>query len=255
MLKRVFNKSVLFILGKFLSLLGAEDSGYSALNLLKQLVYQEEKSITTHSIPVEKQIFFLFANRMIVDTQSSRLLAEKGLYGSGYSITAVMLRSITMYASLMADKTRLEAFWNEKDNTYQIDQNFFNSFKESAVRNLAKSKFGQDSFNKSEFEKLLHGSCYAIRKYYSRKQISADGKSEPILMFGGFTQESKAKAIKSISGAVILDFLGIFFTDYQEKNRTDLTDLESYYHTIIKRVKIETAHLEKEYEKTHEKVR
>mgnify|MGYP001558091337 FL=1 len=184
---------------------------------------------------------------MIVDAQSSRLLAEKGLYGSGYSINAIMLRSITMYASLMANKNHLELFWNEEENTYQVDQNFSNSFKESAIRGLAKNKFGEDAFNKSEFEKLLHGSCYAIRKYYSKKQICADGKSEPVLMFGGFKQESRATAIKSIAGAIILDFLGIFFTDYQEKNRNDLIDLESCYYNIIKRVKIETVCLEKKY--------
>ena len=154
-----------------------------------------------------------------------------------------------MYASLMADKSLLEPFWNEENNTYQVDQNFFNSFKESAIRNLAQSKFGKDAFNRSEFEKLLHGSCYAIRKYYSKKQIRADGKSEPVLMFGEFKQESRADAIKSIAGAIILDFLGIFFTDYQEQHRKDLIDLESYYHNIIRRVQIETVRLEREYKK------
>lgn len=248
MLKRFYNRSVLFILGKVLSFFGTEDSGYSALNLLKQVVYQEGKLITTHPAPIEKQVFFLFANRMIVDAQSSRLLAEKGLYGSGYSITAVMLRSIRMYASLMADKNRLKAFWDEESNTYHVDKSFFHSFKEGAIRNLAKGKFGEDAFNSSEFEKLLHGSCYAIRKYYSKKQMCADGKSEPVLMFGEFKQRSKADGIKSVAGAIILDFLGIFFTGYQEKNRKDLIDLESYYYTIIKRVQIETAHLEKEFE-------
>lgn len=245
-LKKFYIISALFILDKILDFFGVADSGYSALYILKQVVYREFKSIKSYPAPIEKQVFFLFANRMIVDAQSSRILAKKGLYGSGYSLTAVMLRSITMYASLMADRSRLESFWNEEENTYQMDHKFSSSFKESSIRYLAKSKFDRDAFDRSEIEKLLHGSCYAIRKYYSKKIVDPHGKSKPLLVFGKFKQNSKEDGLKSISGAIILDFLGIFFTEYQESSRNNYEDLLVYYHTVIRRVQIETARIEKE---------
>ena len=248
MLKDTYHKIVGFVLHKLLILFQIEDTAYSALGILTKVVHLEARDVSIRPIPIERQAFFLFANRMIIDAESARLLAKKGFYGSGYSIIAVMLRSIAMYASLIADKKRLDAFWNEEKDTYQADKDFFNSFREGSVRNLAKGKFGNDSFDRSEFEKLLHGSCYAIRKYYSNKQFNAEGKSEPLLMFGKFKQESKEIMIKSIVGAIILDFLGIFFTEYKERNAHGYDDLLKYYYIIIKRAQVETARLEKELE-------
>ncbi len=246
-INKAYNKIVRYVLGALLAFLKIDDVGYAALDILSKIVYLERKAITARPIPIEKQVFFLFANRMIVDANSARLLARNGFYGAGYTITAVMLRNITMYASLLSDKTRLADFWNEGKETYQVDPSFSDSFKESAIRNLAKSKFGQDAFDRSEFEKLLHGSCYAIRKYYSKKQINAYGKSKPLLMFGKFREKSKETGIKSVVGAIILDFLGVFFIEYQESGRKNYDDLLDYYYNVIRRAQVETARLEKEY--------
>jgi hypothetical protein len=246
-LVNLYHRILYYFSRKLLVLFKMEDITHSALGILIKIVRLKANNVTARPIPIEEQVFFLFANRMIIDAESARLLARNGFYGSGYSIIAIMLRTITMYASLAADKNRLDSFWNEEKDTYQTDQVFFNSFKEGSVRNLAKGKFGNDSFDRSELEKLLHGSCYAIRKYYSKKQINTEGKSEPLLIFGKFRQESKEVMIKSIAGAIILDFLGIFFSEHTEKNSHDYDDLLEYYYVVIKRAQIETKYLEKEF--------
>ena len=111
---------------------------------------------------------------------------------------------------------------------------------------VARSKFGKDAFEKSEFEKLLHGSCFAVRKYYSNRQIDEHGKSYPVLMFGKFKQPSKEIGIKSVVGAIVLDFLGIYFTEYKEKNRHEHDHLLSYYHMLAERALEENKKLEAE---------
>jgi len=253
MMIKYLNRIFVHFLGYGLYFFKMDDTGYAALNILRKITFLESKAVSK-PIPLEKQVFFVFANRMIIDAESARLLAHKGYYGAGYCITAIMLRNIAMYASLLADKARINDFWNEEKNTYQDDPSFVSSFKESAIRNLAKRKFGEDAFNSSELEKLLHGSCYAIRKYYSKKGINSEGKSEPVLTLGKFKERSKEAGIKSIAGAITLDFLGLFFTEYKESGQTNYDDWYTHYLKIIKLVQIETIRLEKQYEKISRKI-
>lgn len=244
-IKKIYYKTIRLIIDAFLAFFYIDNTTYSALFILKRISYLESKA-TTKPIPIEKQVFFIFANRMIIDAQSADFLAKEGLYGAGYSITAIMLRSLSMYASLVSNKNRLNDFWNEEKDTYQVDRNFYDAFKESTIRTIAKGKFGKDAFDKSEFEKLLHGSCYAIRKYYSMKMTDNNGLRYPLLTFGKFHQKSKENGICSVVGAIILDFLGIFFEEYKKQNKKDYDDLLKYYYTIIKRVQIKTAQYKKE---------
>ncbi len=245
---KLFHKTAESILDIVRAFLGVDNTATSALFILRRIAFLEHKN-TTQPLSIEQQVFFIFANRMIIDAQSALLLAKKGYYGTGYSVTAIMLRSLTMYASLVSDNTSLNDFWNEEKDTYQNDPNFFNTFKEGAIRTVAKSKFGKDAFEKSELEKLMHGSCYAIRKYYSKKQIDSAGKSHPLLMFGKFEETSKENGVRSIAGAIILDFLGIFFTEYKEKERKGYEKLLNYYYVVIKRIQEEVEQQDKELKK------
>jgi hypothetical protein len=224
------------------------DTTDSALFILKQIAYSESKKSST-PIPIEQQVFFLFVNRMLIDAQSMIALSKKGLYGTSYSIAAMMLRSSTMYASLVSDKTKLDSFWNEEADTYQTNPTFKKDFMETAISKAAKNKFGGNSFDRNEFEKLLHGSCFAIRKYYSKREIDDQGKFYPVLTLGKHHDKRKEKMIKFIVGGIILDFLGVFFTDYQDKKRNDYSRELSYYYGVIKKVQEETKKQEKELTK------
>lgn len=204
----------------------------SALFILRQIVSKKSKKVQK-PMPIKDQVFFIFANRMIIDAESAILLLKKGYYGSAYSLIAIMLRNEAMFASLISDETRLTAFWNEERNTYQTDQSFYASFKESSVRKVAQKEFGTDAFQKSDLEKLLHGSCYAIRKAYSQKKFGKDGKSYPLIRMGKFfDKNSKRNADLLVRGA-LLDFLGIIFTDQQRGDKNTYKREFAYYNGVI----------------------
>ena len=76
------------------------------LKLIRKIASHEAKK-HKYPAPVETQVFGMFCNRMVIDAESALLLAKKGYYGPAYSLIAILLRNITMYASLLSEKSRL----------------------------------------------------------------------------------------------------------------------------------------------------
>jgi len=215
-----------------------------AIYILRRIVHKEQK-ISGRLLSVEQQVFFIFANRMIIDAESSLLLSRKGYYGAGYSLVAMMLRNLKMYAALVSDKKLLNDFWNEEANTYQSDSSFQKTFNEATTKKIAQKKFGRDSFNRGEMEKLMHGSCYAIRKYYSQRKMDKNGRSYPLLRMGKFFSKNKKQMINLLIGGILLDFIGIFFTDYEDKKRNEHEKELACYYSLIEKTKLEIAQQEK----------
>lgn len=217
----------------------------SAIFILKDIAFQERKKLKG-SLTIEQQVFFIFTNRMLIDGRSAALLSKKGYYGSASSLVAVMMRSETMYASLVSDKTRLDAFWNEEKDTYYDDADFYKNFKESTTRKVAQKEFGEDAFQKADLEKLLHGSCYAIRRSYSQRKIDENGKSYPFLTMGNFFEEDKRFTTDLLIRGVLLDFLGVFFTGYYKKEKYGYEKEYGYYKHLIKLTTLDTRKKEKQ---------
>ncbi|MFA6552721.1 MAG: hypothetical protein WCT19_04470 [Candidatus Paceibacterota bacterium] len=212
----------------------------SVLFILRQIVSQENKKVQ-RPMSIKDQVFFIFANRMIIDAESALLLLKKGYYGSAYSLIAIMLRNEAMFASLISDEARLTAFWNEEKDTYQTDRGFYDSFKESCVRKVAQKEFGADAFHKSDLEKLLHGSCYAIRKAYSQKKFGEDGKSYPLIRMGKFFDKNNKRNADLLVRGALLDFLGIIFTDQQKSSKAAYKREYAYYDAVIAKTQSDIA--------------
>ena len=216
------------------------------LRLIKKIATHESKA-HKHPAPIEVQVFLMFCNRMLIDAESALLLAKKGYYGPAYSLIAVSLRNMNMYASLLSDKSRFKKFWDEDKDTFQVDKKFKKLFNEGESARTAKSYLGDDAFNPTEFDKLLHGSCFAIRKYYSKKQVTKEGVRYPVLMMGSFYEESKKRSVQSLTEGFMTDFLGIFFTDYKDSGRNDLEEEIKDYFNIADEMILKTQKETRDY--------
>lgn len=208
------------------------------LELLKK-VAKKESQLPAHPTPIKTQIFLMFCNRIIIDTESILLLSEAGYYGSAFSLCAIDARNIMMYASLISEETRMQKFWDEDGGSYQNDKDFKKQFTEGESARIAQTFFGNDSFNKNEMDKLLHGSCYAIRKGYSKREVNEQGLRYPVITLGSFFEKEKNEAALYLAKATMADFLGSFFTAYKKDNRSDLQEEISEYYMLAKKIQNE----------------
>lgn len=161
------------------------------------------------------QVIILFFNRLIIDISAISKLIESGYHGSTRTLLAVTMRNLRMFASLVdADEGRIFKFWNEDETTYQTDESFSKLFGENPTKKLAQKKFGDDAFNLIELEKSLHGSCYALRKFYTDR-ITINGQRTPVVRFDTFKNKSYEETSYLLADGFVLDFLGVFFTKFK----------------------------------------
>ncbi len=210
-------------------------------NLLKIIALKFKDNKFLNEKKIIDQISCLFLNRIIQDINASLLLSNSGYFGSARTLLAVTHRNLMMYASLIdAEEERINSFWNEESDTYQDKTNSFKKdFSEENSRKLAQKSFEKEAFLKSEFEKSLHGSCFALRKYYTDRAID-NGLKTAVVTFEPFKNNLFEEEIKNMSEAYILDFLGVFFTKYINLDYLK-EELELYY-TIAKITKSMQSH-------------
>ncbi len=208
------------------------------LKLIRRIV-DREVGAHNYPAPIDVQVFALFCNRILIDAESALLLSKKGYYGPAYSLIAISLRNITMYASLLSDRSRFQKFWDEEGDTYQVDSAFKKAFCEGKSAETARKYFEtDDAFSPTEFDKLLHGSCFVIRKYYSKKQVTSKGVRYPVVVMGAFHESTKERSIQHLVEGVLIDFLGVFFTGYKEEGRDDLkTEADEYFKIVDEAMK------------------
>lgn len=142
-----------------------------------------------------------------------------------------------MYASLvLSDEKRINEFWNEEANTYQdYKLDFRKNFSESNSKKIVQSQneFGLKAFEDIEYEKILHGSCYALKKYYTDR-LEENGIRMPFVTFKPSTSNVFKKEVSSLSEAFVLDFIGTFFTKYKDEQY--LKNYLTAYYDLIKEI-------------------
>jgi hypothetical protein len=188
----------------------------TSLSLLKAIAHKfKENEFPKNKKDKYNQVIILFFNRIIIDISAISQLIETGHYGSARTLLAVTMRNLRMFASLVdANEDRILKFWDEDEATYQTDQGFGKTFGENPTKKIAQKQFGEDAFNEIELEKSLHGSCHALRKFYTDRKTIA-GQRTPIVKLDIFKNESFREELCLLSNGFVLDFLGIFFTKFK----------------------------------------
>ncbi len=192
------------------------DNLNASVVLLKVIAHKfQESEFPKNEKDKYTQIVILFFNRLIIDISAIQKLTECGLYGSARTLVAVTMRNIRMFASLInADSKRIDKFWDEDESTYQTDPSFKSEFGENPSKKLAQKLFGNDAFNKIELEKSLHGSGYALRKFYTDRAV-INGLRTPIVKLSAFYNKTYKELLILLANGFVLDFLGIFFTKFE----------------------------------------
>jgi hypothetical protein len=188
-----------------------------SMDLLKIIANKfQENEFAKNKNDKHIQVIILFFNRLIIDISAISQLIESGHYGSSRTMLAVTMRNLRMLASLIdADEDRILKFWDEHETTYQTNQSFQSLFGENPTKKITQEKFGKDAFNQIELEKSLHGSCHALRKFYTDREI-INGKRTPIVRLEVFQNEIYRDTLHLLADGFVLDFLGIFFTKFKE---------------------------------------
>lgn len=205
----------------------------SARSLLKEILVCLND---IYDIPTEKRnidSLFLLGNRMYIDSAAVSELVSKGYYGSAYTLVASMYRTLRMHIALLLRPELAQKYFDEESETYQSDKRFKSTFGEGDLYIEISKKLGKDVGIFTEIEKLNHGSGFAIRKYYSKKE-KINGLRTPIIVMGKFYEPLSVSACLGIAEAAILDFIGIYL---QERGETDI-DKETHEKFLKKYFKL-----------------
>lgn len=187
--------------------------------------------------------YLIITNRMIIDVKGALELTKNGYYGSAYSLIAGLYRTLRMLAALHAKPSLWSDYLDEDVDTYQKDKSFFSEFKEGAlieaINEAINSNFGGGVSQKTEIEKLLHGSGFATRKFYAKRIINPEGLRTPQLRFSAFYEQTKAGGILNLLQGFILDNIGIFLEQYQTRPEAkEFTKIRKIYFMFLNKAGI-----------------
>ena len=186
--------------------------------------------------------YLILTNKMLLDIESALVLVRKGSYGPAWTLCASLYRTMRMLIALHADSSLCADFLDEDFDTYQINKDFFSKFKEGALLKLINDELGSGSGERSEMEKLLHGSGFAARKYYCNRVIDEDGLRSPVLRFSFFYEKDKAEGILKILQGFVLDNVGLFLEEYQSRPEyKQFTRVRQFYFMFIDKAGIKHA--------------
>jgi hypothetical protein len=205
-------KTILFLRTKLRRL-------YRAENSLKFVLSKASSKYKSNQDPFAKA-FIVTGNRIFLDSKAVRILTLKGYYGSAFSLVAASLRTRTMVAALHVKPDLIGEFNNEEKWTHTDNRDFREKFNEGTLKKIVSDHFGEEYINKNslkELEQILHGSSFALKRWYSRIEV-VNGLRTPSFTFEPFFSLDVARLIFSTMESIDTELIGIFYEHYQKDN-------------------------------------
>lgn len=132
--------------------------------------------------------FLVTSNRITLDARAVKLLVRKGYYGPAWTLHAASLRTSTTIAAIHIRPDMVADFDDEGKWTHHDDPSFKKNFSEGNLKKIVSEHFGEEYEKKNslkEIEQILHGSSYALKRWYSKIEGEM-GSRTPFLLFKPF---------------------------------------------------------------------
>lgn len=189
----------------------AEDSLRVVLDMARSCYQIEEDPFL--------KAFLVTGNRILLDSEAIRVLVRKGYYGSAWTLIAASLRTRTMIAALHLRKDLIDEFNDEEKWTHADNTKFKNKFSENNLKKIVSEHFDKEYEKKNslkEIEQILHGSSYALKRWYSRI-IMVNGLRTPQLTFKPFFSRNIRDSILSVMERIDIELIGIYYEHFPKE--------------------------------------
>jgi len=163
--------------------------------------------------------FLVTGNRILIDSEAIRVLVSKNYYGPAWTLIAVSLRTRNMIAVLHIKKDLIGKFNDEEKWTHADNIEFKNEFSENKLKRIVSEHFNKEYEKKNslkEIEQILHGSSYALKRWYG-KIVTVNGLRVPQLTFKPFFSRSISDSIFSIMEGINTELIGIYYEHYPKE--------------------------------------
>jgi hypothetical protein len=166
-----------------------------------------------------REAFIIIGGRILLDSIGIRLLVKRGYYGPATSLLATSLRSRNMIAALHIREDLVNEFNNEEKWTNSDDKIFQGKFSETNLKKIISEHFSEDYQKKNPFkeiEQILHGSSFAIKRWYCNI-IKIDGLRTPTLTLGPFFSKAHEDGLLSNIEGIDTELIGIYYEHYKKE--------------------------------------
>ncbi|TSC65100.1 MAG: hypothetical protein G01um101477_625 [Candidatus Doudnabacteria bacterium Gr01-1014_77] len=178
------------------------------------------------------EAYLLLSNKLLIDVQAVKILWERGLYGSAFAMTTIILRSVRMAGALYLKQELLSKYLNEEKNS-DIDKEFIREFSEGALRRILDERFGKlERGQYANLEKSLHGSSVGAKIFYGKIRHNLNGTKGGDIVYDVFFEKEKSKGIINILCGAIIDICGVYVEKYQSDDFVKNIEIE--YTRLVK---------------------
>ncbi len=164
--------------------------------------------------------FLVTGNRILLDSEIVPKITVEGYHGSAWTLVAAMIRTRTMIAALHIKGDLVNDFNDEDKWSHTDSKEFRSKFSENGLKRIVSDHFGESFDGKNSFkevEQILHGSAYALKRWYGKILDTAKGRV-PHLTFAPFGAPDITLAILSVVEAIDTELVGIYYEHYPKES-------------------------------------
>lgn len=175
--------------------------------------------------------FLLLLNRSIQHAESIMLLTERGLYGDAFALYRNIISDSDMICYLHFRPELIDKFLAEKQDTYQINNDFKNFFSDRVLQIELKKRGLKSTANIFHlFSKASHASAFGAQLYSRR---SSKDKDKFNLKYGPGLERERALIVLFITMLVHKDFASIILW-HRKENHLDIRS--SFWINILEKI-------------------